>query len=240
MAVAVSGALSLSSIAAEFGGTAELPLSAFYRGAGRVPAAGAPNLRIPTNGTISFSEFRGGTLTAVVDYEIISGGGGGGHGVGDGTSSGRAGSGGATTITSAGEQLVSAAGGLGGLNGQAPRSGNDGEATVYGPGGAGGNVNSAGGAAPISFYGAGGGGGGGDNPSTYDSFGAGGFGGSAGTRRIGSIEVVYGTVLTVSIGARGLGSTAGYRGGDGAAGYARLTWDEKAASFTASGSVVVD
>lgn len=240
MAVAVSGALSLSSIAAEFGGDAELHLSDFYRGAGRVPAAGSPNWGIPANGAISFSAFRGGALTAVVEYEIIGGGGGGGHGVGDGTSSGRAGSGGATSITSAGRELVLAAGGLGGLNGQAPRSGSDGEATVYGPGGAGGNVNSAGGAAPLSSYGAGGGGGGGDNPSTYDSSGAGGFGGSAGARRIGSIEVVYGAVLTVSIGARGLGSTAGYRGGDGAAGYARLTWDEKTASVTASGKVVID
>lgn len=240
MAVAVTGALSLSSIAAEFGGDAELPLSAFYRGAGRVPEAGAPNLGIPASGAISFSAFRGGARMAFVDYEIIGGGGGGGHGVGDGTATGRAGPGGATTITSAGKQLVSAAGGLGGLNGQAPRSGNDGEATVYGPGGAGGNVNSAGGAAPISSYGAGGGGGGGDNPSTYDSSGAGGFGGSAGTRRIGTLELVYGDVLTVSIGSGGRGSIDGYRGGDGAAGYARLTWDEKAASFTASGSVVVD
>jgi hypothetical protein len=236
----VSGALSLSSIAAEFGGDAELLLSAFYRGAGRVPAVGSPNRGIPANGAISFSAFRGGALTAVVEYEMIGGGGGGGHGVGDGTASGRADSGGATAITSAVRHLVSAAGGLGGLNGQAPRSGNDGEATVYGLGGAGGNINSAGGAALISSYGAGGGGGGGDNPSTYDSSGAGGFGGSAGTRRIGSIEVVYGAVLIVSIGARGLGSTAGYRGGDGAAGYARLTWDEKAASFTASGTVVID
>tara|TARA_R100001530_G_scaffold87533_1_gene60965 strand:+ start:537 stop:1259 length:723 start_codon:yes stop_codon:yes gene_type:complete len=240
MAVMVSGALSLSSIATEFGGDAELPLSAFYRGAGRVPAAGAPNLRIPANGTISFSAFRGGALTAVVDCEIIGGGGGGGHGVGDGTASGRAISGGATAITSAGKQLVSAAGGLGGLNGQAPRSGNNGEGTAYGPGGIGGNVNAAGSSAPNSSYGAGGGGGGGDNPSTYDSSGAGGFGGSAGTRRAGSIQVVYGAVLTISIGAGGPGSNAGYRGGDGAAGYARLTWDEKAASFTASGSVVVD
>lgn len=240
MVVAVLGALPFSNIAAEFGGTSELPLSAYYRGAGRVPAAGAPNRGIPGKGAISFSAFRGGALRAVVDYEIIGGGGGGGHGVGDGTSSGRAGSGGATTITSAGEQKVAAAGGLGGLNGQAPRSGNNGEGTVYGPGGAGGNVNSAGSAALSSYYGAGGGGGGGDNPSTYDSSGAGGFGGSAGSRRMGSIEVVYGSVLTVSIGARGLGSNAGYRGGDGATGYARLVWDEKAASFTASGSVTVD
>ena len=240
MAVAVSGALSLSSIAAEFGGTAELSLSAFYRGAGRVPAAGAPNLRIPVSGAISFSAIRGGALTAVVDYEIIGGGGGGGHGVGDGTASGRAGAGVPTIVTSNSTQSVSAAGGLGGLNGQAPRSGNNGEGTAYGPGGAGGNVNSAGGAAPSSSYGAGGGGGGGDNPSTYDSSGAGGFGGSAATRRIGSLEVVYGDVLTVSIGSGGSGSIAGYRGGDGAAGYARLAWDEKTASFTASGVVAVD
>lgn len=240
MAVAVSGALSLSSIAAEFGGTAEVPLSAFYSGAGLVPAAGSPNRDIPASGAISFSTFRGGARIAIVDYEIIGGGGGGGHGVGDGTASGRAGSGGATTITSAGEQLVLAAGGLGGLNGQAPRSGNNGAGTAYGPGGTGGNVNSAGGTAPSSSYGAGGGGGGGDNPSTYDSSGAGGFGGSAGTRRIGSIEVVYGALLTVSIGARGLGSTAGFRGGDGAAGFVRLTWDEKTASFSASGVLAVD
>lgn len=240
MAVALSGALPLSNIAAEFGGTGVLLLSTFYRGAGRVPAAGAPNRGIPVNGAISFSTFRGSALMAIVDYEIIGGGGGGGHGVGDGTASGRAGSGGATTITSAGKQLVSVAGGLGGLNGQAPRSGNNGEGTSYGPGGAGGNVNSAGGVAPSSSYGAGGGGGGGDNPSTYDSSGAGGFGGSAGTRRMDSIDVVYGTVATVSIGARGLGSTAGYHGGDGAAGYARLSWGEKAASFTASGSVAID
>ena len=240
MAVVVSGALSLSSIAAEFGGDPELPLSDFYRGAGRVPAAGSPNRDIPASGAISFSAFRGGARMAVVDYEIIGGGGGGGHGVGDGTATGRAGTGGATTITSAGKQLVSAAGGLGGLNGQAPRSGNDGEATVYGPGGTGGNVNSAGSTAPVSSYGAGGGGGGGDNPSTYDPSGAGGFGGSAGTRRISSLEVVYGAEMTVSIGSGGSGSIAGYRGGDGAAGYARLVWDQKAASFTASGSMVID
>lgn len=240
MSVMVSGALSLSSIAAEFGGTDELSLGAFYRGAGRVPAVGAPNRNIPACGTISFSTFRGSARMAVVHYEIIGGGGGGGHGVGDGTATGRAGSGSTTTITSAGTQSVSATGGLGGLNGQAPRSGNDGEGTVYGPGGTGANVNSAGGAALSSSYGAGGGGGGGDNPSTYDSSGAGGFGGSAGTRRTGSIEVVYGAALTVTIGNGGAGSIAGYRGGDGAAGYARLTWDEKAASFTAIGSVVVD
>ena len=240
MSVAETGVLPLSKIALEFGGSGALSVSAYYRGAGRVPSVGVPNLGIPVSGAISFSTFRGGALTAVVDYVIIGGGGGGGHGVGDGTSTGRAGSGGATIIIPPGTQPISVAGGLGGLNGQAPRTGNNGVGTAFGPGGIGGNVNAAGGSPPASSYGAGGGGGGGDNPSTYDSSGAGGFGGSAGTWRTGSIEVAYGAALTVKVGIGGFGSIAGYSGGDGAAGYARLTWDEKAASFTASGSVIVD
>ncbi len=240
MALAASGALAISEISTEFGGTAELALSAYYRGAGRVPSVGSPNLGIPTSGAISFSAFRGSARTTVVEYEIIGGGGGGGHGVGDGTSSGRAGSGGATNITVDGLPIVSAAGGLGGLNGQAPRSGNDGSGTVYGPGGIGGSVNSAGSTALASSYGAGGGGGGGDNPSTYDSSGAGGFGGAAGTRRKGSNTADYGAEVDITIGARGTGAPAGYRGGDGAPGYARLTWDGKSAVFTYSGSTTIN
>ena len=240
MALAESGALALSEISTEFGGTTELALSAYYRGAGRVPAVGSRNMGIPTSGPISFSAFRGSARTTVVDYEMIGGGGGGGHGVDDGTSSGRAGSGGATNITVAGRPAVSAAGGLGGLNGQAPRSGNNGAGTVYGPGGIGGSVNAAGSAAPTSSYGAGGGGGGGDNPSTYDSYGAGGFGGAAGTRRTGIITADYGAEVNVIIGAGGSGATAGYPGGDGAAGYLRLTWDGTSAVFTSSGSVTIN
>ena len=153
---------------------------------------------------------------------------------------GRAGSGGATIIRVTGRPEVSAAGGLGGLNGQAPRSGNDGAGTVYGPGGIGGSVNAAGSAAPASSYGAGGGGGGGDNPSTYDSSGAGGFGGAAGTRRIGIITADYGAEVNVITGAGGTGANAGYPGGDGAAGYLRLTWDNKSAVFTFSGSSMIN
>lgn len=240
MTIASSGALPLSEISAEFGGTAELALSRYYRGAGRVPSVGSPNFRIPTSGAISFSAFRGSARTTVVDYEMIGGGGGGGHGVGDGTSSGRAGSGGATIITVAGFPIVSAAGGLGGLNGQAPRSGNNGAGTLYGPGGIGGSVNAAGSAALASSYGAGGGGGGGDNPSTYDSSGAGGFGGAAGTRRTGIITADYSAAFEVTIGARGLRAAAGYPGGDGAPGYARLTWDGKSAVFTSSGATTIN
>lgn len=240
MVLSASGALAISEISTEFGGTAELALSAYYRGAGRVPSVGSPNLGIPTSGAISFSAFRGSARTTVVEYEMIGGGGGGGHGVDDGTSSGRAESGGATNITVAGRSAVSAAGGLGGLNGQAPRSGNNGAGTVYGPGGIGGSVNAPGSAAAASSYGAGGGGGGGDNPSTYDSSGAGGFGGAAGTRRTGSITADYGAQVDVTIGTRGAGATAGYRGGDGAPGYARLAWDGKSAVFTSSGSTMIN
>jgi hypothetical protein len=57
MVLAASGALALSEISAEFGGAAELSLSAYYRGAGQVPASGLPNLGIPTSGPISFSAF---------------------------------------------------------------------------------------------------------------------------------------------------------------------------------------
>ena len=240
MALAASGALALSEISTEFGGTAELALSAYYRGAGRVPAVGSPNLGIPKSGAISFSDFLGGARTTIVDYEMIGGGGGGGHGVGDGTSSGRAVSGGATHITVTGRPAVSAAGGFGGLNGQAPRSGNNGAGTVYGPGGIGGGVNALGSAAAASSYGAGGGGGGGDNPSTYDSSGAGGFGGAAGIRRTGIVTADYGAEVYVSVGARGTGAPAGYSGGDGAPGYARLTWDGESAAFTSSGSTLIN
>ena len=44
MALAESGSLALSEISTEFGGTSELALSAYYRGAGRVPAVGSPNV----------------------------------------------------------------------------------------------------------------------------------------------------------------------------------------------------
>ena len=240
MALAASGVMALSEISTEFGGTAELSISAYYRGAGRVPSVGSPNLGIPTSGAISFSAFRGSALTTFVHYELIGGGGGGGHGVDDGTSSGRAGSGGTTIITVFGRPTISVAGGLGGLNGQAPRSGNNGAGTVYGPGGIGGGVNAPGSAAAPSSHGAGGGGGGGDNPSTYDSSGAGGFGGAAGMRRTGSITADYGAEVDVTIGARGTGAPAGYRGGDGAPGYARLTWDGKSAVFKSSGTSMVN
>lgn len=68
-----------------------------------------------------------------------------------------------------------------------------------------------------------------DGEAQYD--GARGFGGAAGTRRTGKIIADYGAEVNVIIGAGGTGATAGYPGGDGAPGYARLTWDGKSAIF---------
>lgn len=240
MAVAATGALSFSAIAAEFGGAGPLRMSDFYRGAGPVPAVGAPNLGIPTTGSISFADFRGGAKSVVVSYEMIGGGGGGGFGVGDGGSSGRGPSGGASSLSANGATFASAAGGLGGLNGQVGIQGEAGQGSAYGPGGPRGGANSAGGAAPASSYGAGGGGGGGDDGDTYDSSGNGGGGGQAGTRVTGTVTLNYGTTVLATIGARGLGAAAGYPGGPGAAGFSRLVWDDKSASFTASGSRVIN
>jgi hypothetical protein len=130
MAVASSGALSLSALAEEFGGTGPISLSALYRGAGRVPAVGAPNIGIPASGALRFSVFRGSARTTQVGYEMIGGGGGGGYGVADGTAGGRAGDGGTTVVAPAGLAAISAAGGLGGLHGQAPRSARSASAPV--------------------------------------------------------------------------------------------------------------
>ena len=98
-------------------------------------------------------------------------------------------------------------------------------------------MNALGSAAAASSYGAGGGGGGGDNPSTS---GAEGFGGAAGTRRTGSITADYGAEVNVIIGAGGTGAPAGYRGGDGSPGYARLPWHGKSAVFTSIGSTMIN
>lgn len=240
MAIASTGPLSLAALAAEFGGTGPLRLSDFYRGAGRVPAVGTPNVGIPASGALSLADFRGGAKSTSVTYEVIGAGAAGGFGVDDGTSSGRGADGGASSISGIGISTINAPGGIGGLNGQAPRSGNNGAASAYGPGGVGGGLNAAGSAAPAASRGAGGGGGGGDNGGTYDSGGAGGYGGGAGTRKAATITVDYGTLVAVVIGLKGAAIASGYRGGNGADGYAKLTWDGKSQAFTATGTQTIN
>lgn len=59
MAIRTSGALPLTEIAAEFGGSAPYSLSQYYRGGARVPSGPAQNANISTSGAISLSMFYG-------------------------------------------------------------------------------------------------------------------------------------------------------------------------------------
>lgn len=66
MTLQSSGAISLSQIQAEFGGSNPISISEYYRGGSYVPAnyyfkgqAYPVNETVPTSGTISFSNFYG-------------------------------------------------------------------------------------------------------------------------------------------------------------------------------------
>ena len=63
MTLQSSGAISLSNIASEFGGSTPHSLSEYYRGGGLVPNHSNTN-SIPTSGQISFSQFYGANATA--------------------------------------------------------------------------------------------------------------------------------------------------------------------------------
>jgi hypothetical protein len=237
-----TGTVTLADIQQEFGGTEPISLSEYYRGGTYVPD-GAGTALIPTSGPISMNNFRGASKTVTITYAIIGGGGAGGFGVSDEGENNRGtfgGSGGASSISGDEFQTITAAGGSGGQNcgGNRGTVGTAGASTVYGSGGAGGALNSSGGAA--SGYGAGGGGGGGDRGSTFDSGGCSGFGGGAGTRLTGTVEVDYGTTLTVSIGSGGPTNTPGYDGGAGAGGYCQITWNGNTSTFTSSGTVTIN
>lgn len=246
MAIKGSGSpLSITEIKNEFGGSAPHSLSEYKRAGGLVPESPS-NSSIPTtNNNISISDFYGATNTVSVTYEIQGGGGAGGGGYDDrGDNSGTANGGGATSITY-GSTTISAAGGGGGIHGgngrSSPYTGTAGQASHYGSGGSAGGAQSAGGNAPSSHYGAGGGGAGGDASSRYDRSGAAGTGGNAGTRKTGTVQIVPGTVITYTVGGKGVGGTAGnYPGGSGAGGYVKITRDGTVlANTTSSGSVTV-
>jgi hypothetical protein len=66
MALPSSGAISLSQIAAEFGGSAPHNITEYYRGGTYVPNA-APNLSVPTSGAIKLTDFYGAAAVAAVD-----------------------------------------------------------------------------------------------------------------------------------------------------------------------------
>jgi hypothetical protein len=240
-----TGTVTLADIQQEFGGTEPISLSEYYRGGAYVPD-GAGTALIPTSGPISLSNFRGASKTVTITYALIGGGGGGGAGRDDDGGAGYglyATSGGASSISADEMQTITAPGGSGGYSFAFlwnQTSLGAGEASFYGPGGALVANNTAGNDAPSTSYGAGGGGGGGDGPQTFDSSGNRGQGGFASTRVTGTVEVDYGTELTITIGGQGLGHVAGYRGANGAAGYCQITWNGNTSTFTSSGTVTIN
>jgi|9_EtaG_2_1085328.scaffolds.fasta_scaffold03100_13 hypothetical protein len=69
MTLPSSGAISLSNIAGEFGGSTPHSMSEYYRGGSNVPNHGNTT-NIPTSGQISFSNFYGTSNTAPIDNQI--------------------------------------------------------------------------------------------------------------------------------------------------------------------------
>lgn len=243
MSIPLTGSVTLAQLQTEFGGTNPASMNEYYRGGPYVPNS-VRNASIPTSGAISLEQFRGSSKTATVTYAIIGGGGAGGFGVNDHGEEYRGtfgASGQNSSISGSGVQTITAAGGDGGENcgGNRGTVGTAGASTSYGSGGAGGALNSSGSAAPSTSYGAGGGGGGGDSGSTYDAGGCSGFGGRAGTRLTGTVEIVYGTVLSITIGNGGSKNTTGYDGGAGAKGYCQISWDGNVRTFTSSGTATL-
>ena len=70
MALQTSGTISLNDIAGEFGGSVPHSMSEYYRGGGLVPDSSA-NSSIPTSGTISFSQFYGGTNISTIGTIVV-------------------------------------------------------------------------------------------------------------------------------------------------------------------------
>ena len=242
MAIPASGQVTLSDLQIEYGGADPISINEYYRGGAYVPV-GAGTATIPASGAITLDNFRGTSKTAVVTYNLIGGGGAGGFGAENGEPSrgSYGGPGGASTISASGIQTITAAGGAGGENtgGGRGTSGTAGASSAFGTGGYGGSLNSGGGSA--SGYGAAGGGGGGDSGSTYDEGGASGFGGAAGTNLSGTISVVYGTTLTINLGAGGTPVFSGsYYGGYGSPGRCEISWDGNSQIVTSSGTVVIN
>jgi len=237
MALSSTGTIKFSQIQGEHGGANPISMSEYYRGGSYVSTN---NTTVGTSGRLHMSNFRGTVRAVYVTYEIIGGGGSGGFGVDDGGSSGRGNSGGSSSLSGSGGGLsisVTAAGGLGGRNGYQSRlDPHNGQASHYGAGGVGGGNSSGGGDAPASHYGSGGGGGGGDSPDWNDHSGNAGEGGRAGTRYTGTVLLVPGTSVAVSIGGGGARKYGGFYGGAGAGGYARITKGNNVSTYSSPGS----
>lgn len=207
--------------------------------------------------SMNFAEWYGSDSVESVSFDVIGGGGGGGSGMNNGPNTGGQVDGGdggnsSFTITHSGTTLLtrSSTGGTGGaassLNHSADSSG---EASAFGAGGADSNKEQPGGNAPSTSYGAGGGGGGGRRQTNF--FGSvyntdpSGAGGSAADRNQGSssVNIYTGSVLTIVVGAKGIGGVdpnGGTNGGNGAAGRVSITVGGSTYTYTNPGTYTVN
>ena len=225
MAIQSSGAIALSDIQAEFGGTNPISMSEYYRGAGFTTDN---NTNVPTSGTITITNFYGAQNSVAMAYEIIGAGGEGGGGSYGGTGA----AGGSSSFSGTNFTTVTSTGGTGGIS-QGYYTGQSGASSYYGIGGEGGLNSDSGNQtpgypAPSTSYGAGGGGGGSAPFAAYN----GGGGGGAATRQSGTIDVIPGSTISITLGA---GGAAIGGGGDGAGGYAKFVVGGQTFEYTTPG-----
>jgi len=235
----------------------------YYRTVGYVQDLPA-NSEVPeTQGDpISFDDFYGTESPSLVEYELIGGGGGGGSGMNNGQTTvgvtdGETGGDSSIVIEHTDDNdvvttilSVTSSGAEGGIASSVDRGSSvrTGDASYYGSGGAGGGLKSNGGNAPGTSYGAGGGGGGGRVQTNsyggiYNTDPAG-EGGDAAIREVSSenyaIEIPNGSIMTIVVGAPGLGGVdGGTNGGNGAGGYVKITVNSNEYIYSAEGEYTV-
>lgn len=260
MALQSSGAISLSQIQSEFGGSNPISLSEYYQNASP-DLVTSNNTGVPNTGNpISMSNFYGTVKGTSVYFEIIGAGAGGGAGDG---SPGLGSDGGDSTITytvaGAGSSTTITSDGGTAYSGKQTGWG-DGSRSYYGAGGAGGansdsNNQTSGYSPAATSYGAGGGGGGAHTFAERNGGiggGAGGTNGTAytvsawnsgstltryeGTPTTNTILMEPGSTVTIVIGTGGAGASGNTSGAKGADGYCKLTVGGTDYEYTATGS----
>ena len=259
MALQSSGAIKLSEIQTEFGGSDPISLSEYYQNADP-DLVTSNNTGVPNTGNpISMSDFYDTVKGTSVYFEIIGAGAGGGAGDG---SAGLGSDGGDSTITytvAGGSQTTIISNGGTRYTGKQTGWGK-GSNSYYGSGGAGGansdSNNQTSGYSPASTsYGAGGGGGGAHTFAERNGGIGGGAGGTNGTsytvtawnssstltRYVGmpttdTILMEPASTVTIVIGTGGAGASGNTSGARGAHGYCKLTVNGTDYEYTSTGT----